>query len=93
MNNDFANFTQTECFFGFSNFYCTTKLRTILYFILPYSYKFSRGQIFAHPGCAKSENFRADKFSRSPDFEKFRADLISRTPKRNIFPNFCSSFQ
>ena len=28
---------------------------------IPYSYKFSRGQIFAHPGCAKYENFRADK--------------------------------
>ena len=29
---------------------------------VPYSYKFSRAQIFAHSGCAKSEKFRADKY-------------------------------
>ena len=37
-------------------------------------------------------NFRADKFSRTPDFEKFRADLFSRTPKRNIFLTFALVF-
>ena len=41
---------------------------------IPYSYKFSRVLIFAHSGCAKFENFRADLFSRTLNFDNFRAD-------------------
>ena len=46
---------------------------------LPYSYKFSRGQIFAHFVCAKINYFRADLFSRTFKTINFCADKISRT--------------
>ena len=46
---------------------------------LPYSYKFSRGQIFAHFVCAKINYFRADLFSRTFKMINFCADKISRT--------------
>ena len=39
-----------------------------------FSCKFSRVLIFAHSGCAKFENFRADLFSRTLNFDNFRAD-------------------
>ena len=52
-------------------------LRTLL--ALPYSYKFSRGQIFAHFVCAKINYFRADLFSRTFKMINFCADKISRT--------------
>ena len=37
---------------------------------LPYSYKFSRGQIFAHPGCAKSEKFSRGQIFAHPGYWK-----------------------
>ena len=46
---------------------------------IPYSYKFSRGQIFAHFVCAKINYFRADLFSRTFKTINFCADKISRT--------------
>ena len=46
---------------------------------IPYSYKFSRGQIFAHFVCAKINYFRADLFSRTFKMINFCADKISRT--------------
>ena len=46
---------------------------------VPYSYKFSRGQIFAHFVCAKINYFRADLFSRTFKMINFCADKISRT--------------
>ena len=49
---------------------------------LPYSYKFSRGQIFAHFFCAKIRNFRACVFSRIFRFGYFKNLIYGSTNEK-----------